>query len=131
MDRQDGVPLLLAHVEDHTVAQDARHVHEDVDPAPRFDRLLDHLRRLLVVGNGPVVGGGGAAGLHDLVHDRGGRTRGHALAVEPRAEVVDDDLCPGLGQREGDAPADAAAGAGHHCGLSVEQSHGHSRGRCW
>ncbi len=42
VDAQHRVPLVLLHVHEHAVAQDARVVDEDVQPAEAIDGLLDH-----------------------------------------------------------------------------------------
>ena len=63
VDPDDVVPLLLAHVEDHPVAQDSRDVDQDVELAELLDRLFDEA---LAAGHGRdihVIGDGLAAGL--------------------------------------------------------------------
>jgi hypothetical protein len=124
VDGDDGVPLGLGHVEDHAVTQDAGHVHQDVDPAPRLHDLLDHRRALREVGHRAVVGLGGASGLLDLGHHLIGRRRFAADAVERGAEVVDDHLGPCRRQRDRDALADPPSRAGHQRGLAVQHAHG-------
>ena len=51
MDGDDRVPLGLGHVEDHAIAQDARDVDQDVDATELADGLLDHLGRVVEVGD--------------------------------------------------------------------------------
>ena len=126
MHGEHGGPFLLAHVEDHAITQDPRDVHQDVDAPPRLDHLIHHRGRLRVVGHGAEIGGRGTAQLLDLLDDLGGRACAHALSVEPRAEVVDDDLGPGRRQRHRDPPTDAPAGSRYQCGPSVEQCHDRS-----
>jgi hypothetical protein len=64
VDADDGVPFLLAHVEDHPVTQDAGVVHQDVEPAllgdggvdQRLDRV--EVRDIGRVGDGATAAGG-------------------------------------------------------------------------
>ena len=67
MDADNVVPLLLGHVEDHPVAQDAGDVDQDVELAELLDRLIDeplaarHARDIHVIGDRLAAGG------HDLL----------------------------------------------------------------
>ena len=68
MDADDLVPFLLAHVEDHPIAQDAGDVDQDVELPEFLDRVIDerlaagHRRDILAVGSrAPTCG-------FDLVH---------------------------------------------------------------
>src|SRR5439155_1546311 len=111
MHGDDRVPLLLAHVEDHPVAQDAGAGDERIETAPRLERRADDARGALPGGDRVGVGDGPAAGAADLLdHIESGAARGHA-AVEGDAVVVHDHLRALGGEPEGDAPADAAARA--------------------
>ena len=87
----DVVPLLLGHVEDHPVAQDARHVDQDIEPAELADRGLDQVLGSRVIGYVGPVGDGLAA----FVGDLGGHLTGWpgvaARAVDGAAEVVHHD----------------------------------------
>lgn len=76
VDPDHRVPLTLRHGEDHAVAQDARVVDEDVEPAELGDRQLDEFGGLLEVGDIPGVGGGASARLADLGGDLFGGTGG-------------------------------------------------------
>jgi hypothetical protein len=88
----DGVPVFLAHVEAHPVAQDARVVDQDVEVAPGLDRLVDEALRALPVGDVVVIGDGLAAGLGDLVDDLLGVTGVGPGPVPLAAEIVHHHL---------------------------------------
>src|SRR6058998_3307920 len=112
--RDDRVPLLLAHVEDHAVAQDAGAGDERVEAAPGLERRADEARGAVPGGDRVGVGHGLAAGTSDLLHHvEGGTARRHA-AVERDAVVVHDHPRALGGEAEGDTAPDAAARAGHY-----------------
>ena len=120
---EDGVPVLLAHVEDHPIAEVAGDVHEDVEPSPHRHRLLHHLRCLPEVRHGTMVGDSDTAGLADLIdHLVGGRRIG-ADAAQTHTEIVHHDLGARLGHRDGDASPDAASRSRDHRRLAVEHPH--------
>ena len=119
MDANDIVPLLLGHVEDHAVAQDAGHVDEDVQPAELVEGLLDHALAAIDVGDSVEVRDGLAAGGADLVGDVLRRTGVRLRAVDVHAEVVDDDAGAFLGKELGDAAPDAAARSGDYRDASI------------
>src|SRR3990172_194156 len=112
MDVDDRIPLLLAHVEDHAVAQDAGDVDEDVNAAEGVDALPDNVLAALSRGDAVVVGDRVAAGLLDLVRYllRGAVVVPGAIDADPR--VVDDHVGALLREKDGDGAADAAARAG-------------------
>ena len=112
MHREDDVQLLLAHVEDHPVAQDARDIDDDVEPAEVVDRLLDHLTRRVVVRDGTGIGDGVAARRLDLVDDLLSDRDIGALAAQAGAEVIDDDRRALRREQHRDAAPDAPARAG-------------------
>ena len=111
MDGDDVVPLLLGHVVDHPVTQDAGCGDHDVDAAKGVERRLDDALAALPGG--------------DRLDDRrclstkrfdGGdglvcRSAGLGGAVECDSGIVDDHLCAVAGQLLGDGTADAASGA--------------------
>src|SRR5436309_9071114 len=113
VDGDDRVPLLLAHVEDHAVAQDAGAGDERIEAAPGLERRADDARGAVPGGDRLGVGDGLAAGAADLLdHVEGGAARRRA-AVERDAVVVHDHPRALGGEPDGDAPSDAAARAGH------------------
>ena len=123
MHGDDRVPLVLFHVHEHPVAQDAGVVDEDVEPAERVDRVLDEAAGAGEVGDVLAVGDGLAARGLDLGDDLLRRRQVGALAGERAAEVVDDDLRAGRGERERVRAADAAPGAGDDRDLAREVRH--------
>ena len=110
MHRDDRVPRLLVHVEDHPVAQDAGVVDQDVGLAEGVERALEDALRALVIGHALAVRDRVAAHLLDLGDDLlRGRAGRLAAAVEVRAEIVHDDLCAVLRHEQRFLAADAAA----------------------
>jgi hypothetical protein len=84
----DEVPVLVLHVLEADVAQNACIVDEDIDAAKVLDRGVDDLLAEL---DGIVVGDGLAASLLDLVDDdvcglRGRRVSGCSLGLEVRGD---------------------------------------------
>ncbi len=122
MDVDDGVPVVLFHLEDGAVAQDAGVVDQDVAGAEARDRGVE---------DGLAAGGGGdgvvardrlAAGAADRGHHLVGDARG-AGAVDLAAEVVDHDLGSLAAEQERGLAPDPPAGAGDDRYLSVEHAH--------
>ena len=109
-----GVELVLGHVEQHPLAQDAGHRHHAVDAAPPLD---GGVHDALAPGHGAHVLGDGhrfAAGALDLLHHGLGDLAGGVLTGQPHADVGHDDL-GALGRaRQRAGPADAAAPARDH-----------------
>src|SRR6266550_5580578 len=111
---EDGIPLLLAHVEDHAVAQDAGTGDEDVDAAEPGPRRADDTPGALPVGHRIGARDGFPTVPLDLGDDVEGRPAGRRPAVDGDPVVVDDDLRAGGRERARHAAADAAPAAGHH-----------------
>ena len=108
------------HLGEALVAQDAGVGDQHVDAAPLGHGALDHGGDAGIVGDRGAVGDGFAAGLGDLRHDRLGRRRRSARAVERAAQIVDHDLRAAPRELERVAAAQAAAGAGDDDDLAVE-----------
>src|SRR5439155_1712702 len=70
VDGDDRVPLLLAHVEDHAVAQDAGAGDERVEAAPGLECRAHEARGTVPGGDRIRVGHGLAAGAAYLLHHR-------------------------------------------------------------
>src|SRR6185369_9548888 len=116
----DRVPLLLGHVEDHAVSEDAGVVDDDVDPAEGVHRGLDDRLPTGHAGHRVVVGHGIAARLGDLLHDLIGR-----LPVGPgpdlaAAVIVHHHPGPVLRHQDGDLPAHSPPRSSHHRRLALE-----------
>ena len=92
MDPDDRVPVLLGHVEDHAVAQDAGDVDQDVEAPIGVDRLVDDPLGGVMVGDVVGVDGGLAAGLADLLDHLLGRRLVLPSSVQGHPEVVHDHL---------------------------------------
>jgi hypothetical protein len=88
VDLDDEIPVLVLHVLEADVAQDACIVDEDIDATEVLDRGVDDL---LAEFDGIVVGNGLAASLLDLVDDdvcglRGRRVSGCSSGLEVRGD---------------------------------------------
>lgn len=109
----DGAPFLLVHVVEEAVAQVARVADHAVDAAEMIERARDDIGRAVPGGHAVGAGDGRATRGADLL-DQPVRDGGvAALSGQGHPHVIDDDLCTGPRQRQGNAPADSAAGAGH------------------
>ncbi len=115
-----GVPVVLRHVEEHALTQDAGDADDPVDPAPGIDRTLHDPFARRHFGDGVGDGDGGAAALANLLHHGVGHLTRGLLAVHAHAEVSHDDV-RALGRTvQRHSPADAAPGPGHGNRLSLE-----------
>src|SRR5690606_26751101 len=122
----DRIPIVLGHlVEDH-VPQDAGHVHDAVDPAEGVDRLLHHALRGLEVGDALAVDDGSTTRLLDDLDDFLSRRLVLTLAGYRTAEIVDHHLRALCSGKDRDLPSDAAAGTGNEDDLTFENVIGHS-----
>jgi len=99
----DGVELLIGHLPHRGVAQDARVVDQDVEPAVLGDGAVDEGLGGLAAADGDDLGDGGAARGGDCV-DGGGRDVG--------VDVVDHDRGAAAGQLAGVGEAEAPARSG-------------------
>ena len=120
MDVEDRVPLVLRHVEDHPVAQDAGVVDQDVELAERVDGGFDDAFGAVEVGHALEVRDRFAAEGLDFVHDPLGRTGVRAGAVEAAAQVVHHDFGAVFRQQHRFFTSDSAAGTGHYGDSSIE-----------
>ena len=131
VDLDDGVPVVLVHVEDHPVAQDARVVHEDVETPEGVDRLLHHVAGAREVGDVVEVGDRLAAAGTD---DRGNVVGRRGIGTFPScrsAEVVHHDARAGGCEVQRMSSADAVAGTGDDGDLSVQDAHDDSPSLRW
>ena len=105
----DRIPLRLAHVREHAVAEDASVVDEDVEATERIDGGLDEAFGSVPIAD--VVAVGDRLPTHGL--DLGDDiVRGAlivALAVHRPAEVVDHDLGAVVGEEQCVLAPDASA----------------------
>ena len=112
VDGDDVVEVLLAHGDEHAVAQDPGVVHDDVEVAEGRDGLVDDGLRPVERAHAVGVGHRLAAGGRDLV-DHGLRRRDVGTrAVHRAAQVVDHDLGPQRREQEGVLTADAPPAPG-------------------
>ena len=96
----DRVPLLLGHVDEHPVAQDAGVVDEDVEVAEGLDRAVDQPLRALPVGDVVAVDDCLATERLDLLDDVLRRCEIGTRAVVGAAEVVDDETGTFAGEQQ-------------------------------
>src|SRR5260370_23963605 len=124
VDLHDGVEVLGAHREHHSVAEDTGVVDQDVETTEVFEGGADDVSGTLEVSDAAVVGDGLAATRRDHVdYVVGDALAAAAVARHRAAEVVDDDLRAVLREEDGLASADAVSGAGDDRHLAVEDPH--------
>src|SRR6185369_12453254 len=115
--------LLLAHVEDHPLAQDAGAADEDVQVAELLERQphdgLAPRHRGHALGTGDRL----TAGLLDHADDFVRRRARRIAAVHADTVVVDDDLRARGRQADGHRPSDPRPAARHDRHLAVEHPH--------
>ena len=121
MNSDHRIPVVFRHVEDHAVAEDTGVVHDRVELSERVDGTLDDALRSLEIADAVAVGDGLAASLLDLVHDLLRRSRAGAAAVEPPAEVVDDDLRTELRHEKRFLAPDSTTRTGDYDNFAVEK----------
>ena len=119
----DGVEVVLRHVDEHAVAEDAGVVHEDVELAELADRERHQRLRPLPTRGVVDAGDRAAAAGADLGRDLLGRAGVVARSVVRHAGIVDDDRHALLGQQQRVLTAETAAGAGHQRHPPVEFDH--------
>ena len=119
----DRVEFLLGHVEAHLVAEDPGVADEHVEATEGLDRLVDHPLGAAPARAVVVVRGRVATGRLDLVDDLLCRRLVGPLTCSRAAEVVHDDLRALLREEQRLGAPDAAAGAGDHGDLAVEETH--------
>ena len=121
VDGDHRVPLLLRHVHDHPVAEDAGVVDEDVDPAEVVDRLPTSCAAPTKSATfAPFASARPPFASISATTCCAGEVV--ALAGQRAAEVVDDDVRARLGEGQRVRPADAAPGAGDDRDLAREHS---------
>ncbi|MNQ89124.1 hypothetical protein D3C85_1044220 [compost metagenome] len=113
----DQVPLLLGHLVEGGIAQDAGVVDQDVDGAEGLQGGGDDL---LALGHRVVVGDSLAAQGADLGDHGIGRGGRAAQAFGADAQVIDHDLGASGTQQQGMGAAQAVAGAGDNGDFAVE-----------
>ena len=110
VDGDDGVPLVLAHVEDHPLAQDAGAAHEDVEVAELLQGEIDDAPcRRPWWPRSPALASAAAAALRIFVDDLIGRLAGRIAPVHADAVVVDDYRRAVRGQPQRHRAPDARA----------------------
>jgi len=105
----DRVPLIFGHVCQHSVAQNARVVDDDVERAKGIDRGLNQALRAFERRHAVAVGDRLATERLDLFDNLLRRAGVAAGAINAAAKVVDDDLRTMRCKAERMLAADAAA----------------------
>ena len=124
VDADQLVPLLLGHVEDHALSQNAVGADEDIEVAEGVDRCLDGALGGVHVGDVAGDGDGLSAVGDDLVDDGLDPGRIHAgAAFNIEAGIAGDDRGALLGEDLADLRAHAAGASGDQCHLAIEVSH--------
>ena len=87
-------PLVVTHLPDHLLLENACVIDQDIEAAKGIECCLDHVLCGFVVGNGIEIGQGFTAGLLDFSNDllRRSTARLPLNASDARTNVVDDDF---------------------------------------
>ena len=109
----DTIPIRLGDIHDVGAAGNPGIVDQDIDLAERRECFPHHTIDLLQITNIGLDCQGASLGSLDSL-----RRRASLLAVD----IGDDDMCPGLGERQGRRSAYSAAGTGDQRHL-VRQVH--------
>src|SRR5215471_16769044 len=100
MHRHDGIPVLFAHVENHSVTENAGIVYYDAELAEIVDCALDDTLGRLEVSDALEIGHRLAASRANLLDDVfSGRSR-LPCPVKVTAEIVDHDFASMFGHQE-------------------------------
>src|SRR5580658_10795536 len=97
MNREDRVEIVLAHIENHAVAQNTGVVDHDIQLAEIVDRTLDDALGGLEIAHALIVGDRLAAGRANFLDYLFGRRSRLSSAVEVTSKVVDDHSRAELG----------------------------------
>ena len=117
------VPVILGHVEDHPLAQDAVRADQDVEVAVRVEGRLDGPLGSIHVCDIAAESHRLPAGCADrLDHDVDARGRPVGPPLDVPLDVADHDLRPLLAEDLADLRADPAGPARHERDASVEMS---------
>ena len=122
------VPLVLGHIEDHPLAQNAVRADQYVESLELVERSLDHPLGGVHIGDIAHEGHGFAAGVADFLHDRlhfGGVHPEATFNVEAR--VGDDNLRALLAEHTAEIGADPASAAGDDADSTVQMLRRHRR----
>ena len=109
-----GAEIVQRHLHECLVAQDAGIVDQDIDAAPTFLDVGDHLFHSRHVGDAGAIGHGFAAERGDFIHNGLRRRERRARTIASAAEIVDDHLGATPRQIKRIGPAQAAAGTGNN-----------------
>ena len=116
-----AVPVLVRHLVEDDIAQDAGIVHHDIDLAEGLDRFLHHRAGLDRIGHGAEIRHRLAARMLDLANDLARRRIVLlVLAGERHARIVDHHFRAVGGHEHGDFAADPATGPGHERHLVLQ-----------
>ena len=120
VDGDHVVELLLAHVEQHPLADNAGHAGYAVDGPPVLDRRVDDALANLHLGHVSGHGDRRATGGGNLGHHSIGYLAGRVAALYGHAVVGHHHVGPFARTGQGDGPADAVPSAGDGDVLSCE-----------
>ena len=120
MDLHHRVEILVGHLVEEPVAQDAGVVHHRVDAAEFLDTRLDHRARGVRIGDVAAIGDRIAARRLDLFDDFLRRSFCLTGAFQGCAQIIDHHGGAFCGCHQGDITPDPTAGPGDQNHLSVK-----------
>jgi hypothetical protein len=111
MDIADSIPILILHIPQRNIPQNARIIDQNIHSPKVVDSRLNNL---VAIEHGIIIRECNATRFrqfgYDLVGD--GSPSFIALRIEGAAEVIDDDFGPSGGEETGVCPTKAGSGAG-------------------
>ena len=119
----DRIEVILCHVDEHPIPQDAGVVDEDVQVTEVLNGGVDEALATFPVGD--VIGVGHSLAAHgpNLIGHHLGCATVIARTVHRATEVVDHELGAFLGEEQGVLTTNAAACSGDDCYPSVQCTH--------
>ena len=123
MDIDDVSPIVRRHFVEHTVAQDASRVKDDMQSSKLITRLLHHSKAILIACNRAKIRRGLTATRLNGVGDLFRRTLLTTFAPAANAWVIDQHLGPVRREHLGDLRADATAAACYHRHATIQHTH--------
>ena len=118
--RDDGIKLVLGHVEDHPFAEVAGNAHHAVDASPSVHCGPDYVCARLEGRNVPRHRQSGSPGGDDLLDNGVGYFARWIGPVHGNAIVGNHDSGPGRCASHGHGATDAVAAAGDHDVLALQ-----------
>src|SRR5947209_11968279 len=111
MNPYNRIPLLLGHIDEHAVPQNAGIIYEDIKSAELFDRRVNKILSSMPIRYVVVIRHSRPPGRLNLRDHRLRQVPAVPAAVHRRADIVDNDYCALRGELESLLPSNALPSA--------------------